>query len=352
MAAQGPGEAGGTHPAPEGTPPQTQPARFDVTEIVEAGTTAPPPYPQPNNNAQPQPAPSYAPQPYPQPPHPQPVMYPQTPHAETAYPQAAYDNWGVPTASTLPPPQPKLLLPRKTVIGACALVATSVLVLALGVATAAPPGGPTAKRTTGVAAQDQAVRAVWRTAAVQQLLPSAIKREGTETYIRLGINPNESCGQLPAAFSTDLAPGACARVLAATYVDRTQTVTATIGIVVISGTAADRIKLFQSWTPDSNSNNAAMMPHAYAVPGTVAAHYTDSQRVAWQSQDSADGTYLVYAVTGFTDGRGGPVPAAIAAGSGSALSSSSPAVQVAGDLPAAIQDLLSAQNHGGEDGAS
>jgi hypothetical protein len=95
-----------------------------------------------------------------------------------------------------------------------------------------------------------------------------------------------------------------------------------------------------------------MMPHAYPVPRTVAAQFTDAQRVAWQSQISSDGTYVVYAVAGFADGRTGPGAAAIAAGSGSALSSSSPAVQVAGDLPEAIQDLIASQVSGSQDGAS
>jgi hypothetical protein len=117
-------------------------------------------------------------------------------------------------------------------------------------------------------------------------------------------------------------------------------VTATVGIVVISGSITERLRLFQAWNADTDATKGSMMPHVYAVPGTVAAAFSDKQRVAWQSQLSVDGTYLAYAVTGFTDGRTGSGNAAIAAGSGSALSSSSPPVQVAGDLPAAIQDLL------------
>ena len=149
-----------------------------------------------------------------------------------------------------------------------------------------------------------------------------------------------SCATLPSAFTSALAPTKCVHVLSATYVDRTRTVTATVGIVVISGTITERLRLFQGWSGDTNASNGSMMPGVYAVPGTVASGFSDKQRVAWQSQLSVDGTYLAYAVTGFSDGRTGSGASAIAAGSGSALSSSSPAVQVAGDLPAAIQDLL------------
>jgi hypothetical protein len=129
-------------------------------------------------------------------------------------------------------------------------------------------------------------------------------------------------------------------VLTATYVDRTQTVTATVGIIVIGGSSADRQHLFQAWSADTNASKGSMMPHVYPVPGTVAAAFSDNERVAWQSQLSSDGTYLAYAVAGFSDGRTGSDSAAIAAGSGSALSASSPPVQVAADLPAAIQDLI------------
>jgi hypothetical protein len=285
----------------------------------------------------------------PQPPYPQPsAAYPQPP---AGYSQQPFYGWGAQGPPPIPT-QPKIAIPRRTLVNASALVVVAILALAIGLVMAQPSGGSAAKRTTGTAAQDDSVRAVWRTATVDQLLPASIKREGSETYIRLGINPDESCAKLPAAFASALSPTKCAHVLSATYADRTQTVTATVGIVVVSASAADRQKLFRSWTPDSNANNEAMMPHAYPVAGTAAAQFTDAQRVAWQSQVSTDGTYLVYAVAGFTDGRPGPDAAAIAAGSGSALSSSSPAVQVAGDLPAAIQDLLTARIQDSQGGAS
>lgn len=406
MAADDPGTSRGTHRAHEGEPEASEVTRVDVTEVVEVTSggiaevdvtevteapfiaappvtpspVAPPPPVAPPTSAtppsaqpqfivqQPVPQPVY-PQPpagYPQPPagYPQPpTAYPQQqqpyqqppagyPQPPGAYPQQPFYGWG--TQPPLPPlpPQRKISLPRRTLTTASALVIAAALALGLGVVMSQPPGGSAAKHTTGAAAQDDAARAVWRTATVEQLLPASIKREGSETYIRLGINPDESCAKLPTAFTGDLAPTKCAHVLSATYADRTQTVTATVGIVVLSGTVADRLRFFQTWTPDSNANNAAMMPHTYPIPRTVAAQFTDAQRVAWQSQASADGTYLVYAVAGFTDGRTGPGAAAISAASGSALSSSSPAVQVAGDLPAAIQDLLASQIQGSQGGAS
>ena len=226
---------------------------------------------------------------------------------------------------------------------AAGLILIAVLALVGGIAMATPNGGSSAQPSTGSAAADNTVRALWRSVPANELLPASLTREGTESYIRLGIDPDEACSTLPTAFTAALAPAACSRVLTATYVDRTQTVTATVGVVVIAGTTANRLHLFQSWTADAYATKDAMMPHVYTVPGTVAGAFTDKQRVAWQSQVSTDGTYLVYSVAGFADGRTGPNAAARAAGSGSALTSDSPPVQVAGDLPAAIQNLLAAK---------
>lgn len=142
---------------------------------------------------------------------------------------------------------------------------------------------------------------------------------------------------------TALSPAGCDKVVQATYVDRTQTVTATVGIVLISGSDSVRQSLYKTWTPDAYSLSTAMMPFAYPVPGTAAANFQDPQRVTWNSEVLDDGSYLVYTVAGFTDGRVGPSAANRSASSGSALESDSPPVQVASDLPSAIAQVLVAQ---------
>lgn len=240
-----------------------------------------------------------------------------------------------------PPPAPRVS--RRAILASLATVSLAVVALVGAISFAAPTGGAAAHPSTGAVAQDQSLRSLWRTASAGDLLPSTLNREGTETYIRLGVDPDESCAHLPAAFTAALTPAACSRAIEASYVDRTQTVTATVGIVVLSGSTGDRLRLFQTWTSDAYSTKDAMMPHAYPVAGTLAAQFSDAQRVTWQSQVSTDGTYLVYAVTGFTDGRTGPDASARASHSGSALSTDSPAVQVAGDLPTAIQIILTAK---------
>ena len=343
-------------PYPQASAPQPPYARPAVPQPPYGQSPMPqPPYPQPSAPQLPYGQPSAPQAPYaqslaPQPPYAQPSM-PQPPYAQASPPpppyfqqqqqqplppQPPYYGWGAP----LPPPPPRPRIPRRAIATASAIILLAGGAIAGGIELAKSSSGPTAQPTTGDAALDAAARAVWRTTPINQLLPSTITREGSESYIRLGINPDDSCAALPSAFTAAIAPTKCAHLLSATYVDRTQTVTVTVGIVVISGTITDRLKLFQDWNADTDATKGSMMPHVYPVPNTVAAAFSDKQRIAWQSQLSVDGTYLAYAVAGFTDGRTGADNAAIAAGSGSALSASSPAVQVAGDLPAAIQDLL------------
>lgn len=329
----------------------TQPASAEVPGTPGQQPDPPQPYPHPAYPQQP-PYDPYAQDQYAQPTAPQ-QAYAQTPYpSPSPYPQSPpqqppFYGWGA-----IPSPTPRPRIPLRAIAAALAIIVVAGSAVAGGLAMARSSSGTTTRPTTGSAAQDAAARAIWRTTPVNQLLPPTITREGTESYIRLGIQPDDSCASLPDAFTAELAATKCVHVLTATYADRTQTVTATVGIVVLSGTVPERLRLFQAWSGDVNATKAAMMPHVYAVPGTVASGFSDKQRVAWQSQLSVDGTYLVYAVAGFTDGRAGPTAAVIAAGSGSAVSSSSPAVQVAGDLPAALQDLLANKIQAAQGGAS
>jgi hypothetical protein len=277
---------------------------------------------------------------YPQPPAPTPAQTPSMPNVVYTQPAVSAHGWG--TQPPLPPPK-RPSLPRRTVAGAAGMLAVAIAATATAVAVASQSNTNAAQPSKGAAVQDANLRALWRTVPAADLLPAELKREGTETYVRLGLNADETCAKLPAPFTSALAPATCSRVIEATYVDRTQTVTATVGIVVLAGTTANRLGLYQSWTADANAAKTDMMPHTYAVPDTVAVNFADAQRITWQSQVSPDGTYLVYTVAGFTDGRTGPDAAARASGSGSALTADSPPVQVAGDIPAAIQNVLAAK---------
>ena len=181
---------------------------------------------------------------------------------------------------------------------------------------------------------DEAVRALWRTKPVEQVFPATVTL-GSQ-YVRLGVADAAGCDVLPQDFRLELtteAPGtSCVKVLRATYTDITQTVFATVGVVAIGGPASARDKVWRQWTPDSAAKQPDTMPDVFPVPHTVAAGFTDSQRVVWDSQASNDGSYLVYVVSAFADGRVGSTDSELRSGLGKALAADSPPVQAASGL--------------------
>jgi hypothetical protein len=255
--------------------------------------------------------------------------------------QAFGAGGGYPGAA--PPPVRGRRSPRRP-LAAVLVLLVAFAVVGVGYAwsggTAAVDAG--AASASADAAGDAATRALWRTASAAALLPAELSREGTEVYYRLAVDPSESCALLPAPFVKALGPAGCLRVLQATYVDSTESVVATVGIVVAGGSAAQRGTLFQNWTADSFARRYPLMPSTYPVRATLASNFRNAQRIAWMSSISNDGTYVTYAVSGFVDGRQGPDAAAFAQGNEPELQSDSPPVQVADDLSTAVLDGLNA----------
>ena len=226
-------------------------------------------------------------------------------------------------------------MPERWWVGAAASVVVGAAVAAAAVL-ATSGSAPAAKPAVVPSSQlaDESVRAMWRTRPVEQVFPETVT-SGSQ-YVRLGLSGAAGCDVLPKAFVTQLAadaPGtSCVRVLRATYTDVTQTVFATVGVVVVGGEAAARDKVWRQWSPDADAKRPELMPGVLPVPKTVAAGFADSQRIVWNSQASNDGSYLVYVVSGFADGRAGTTAAQLRAGSGKALVADSPPVQAASGL--------------------
>jgi len=240
----------------------------------------------------------------------------------------------------MPPPQGSAdagRMPKRYWVGALLSVVVGAAIAAVSISTTSGSDQPV--KPLGVLASPQArtqsqakgaaVQALWRTKPAEQLFPSTVT-SGSQ-YLRLGVADAAGCDVLPKDFTAELskvAPGtSCVKVLRATYTDVTQTVFATVGIVVIDGDVAARDKVWRQWTPDSDSRRPELMPDVVPVSSTVAAGFADSQRVAWNSQAADDGAYLVYVVSGFADGRAGTTDAQLRAGSGKALAADSPPVQ-------------------------
>jgi hypothetical protein len=174
---------------------------------------------------------------------------------------------------------------------------------------------------------------------------------GGDKYVRLGTASPAGCDVLPQSFRTALATAApatrCVAVLRATYTDTTRTVLATVGIVVIGGTASARDQVWRQWTPDSDAKKPDLMPDVFPVAGTPAAKFANAQRIVWNSEATADGAYLTYVVTGFADGRAGSTTEQITSGGGRALLADSPPVQAAVDLtPVFVTQLSTLEKNG------
>lgn len=263
-------------------------------------------------------------------------------------PQQFGGSPGLPAWPSAVPPQAPQAPPRRSPGRILAAVVVVILAVgAVGLGLAVSGGGPAAAAGAGPGSGDSsadvAARALWRTAPADRLLPPQLEREGTEAYYRLAVDADESCGQLPAAFREALAPAGCVRLVQATYVDSTESLVATVGLVVTGGTAAQRGTLFENWTADAYARQYAMMPLTYPVRATLATGFGNPQRIAWMSGISDGGGYVAFTVAGFVDGRVGPGAAAFGQGTASVLSSSSPPVQAASDLPPVVLDALSAE---------
>jgi hypothetical protein len=158
-------------------------------------------------------------------------------------------------------------------------------------------------------------RNVWRNTPVDQLFPPTYTEKGggpggaDRSWTRIGVAPPAGCA---AAFDPllrkVLAPVGCVRLLRATYVDSTSTTVTTVGLLVTSGEAPAMSALNLRWSNDKLGQRADLVPKAVAFPGTAAASFGDRQRGSWAVQVSADLPFVVYAVSGFADGRTMPTP--------------------------------------------
>lgn len=202
------------------------------------------------------------------------------------------------------------------------------LVLGLGLFTGAATGAlinhdPAAVGTT----QGAYARAgdLWHSVPVDTLLPPVVSRPGAgpggadRTYTRIGVAPAAGCaGAFDPLLAKVLAPVGCVQVLRATYVDATSSRVTTVGLLVTGGDAAGMSALNHRWTSEHLGSRLDLMPHPVAFPGTAAASFGDAQRASWTVSVSATLPVVVYAVSGFADGRPvpEPQPAAVATAPG------------------------------------
>ncbi|MFC7217868.1 hypothetical protein ACFQLX_06750 [Streptomyces polyrhachis] len=172
-----------------------------------------------------------------------------------------------------------------------------------------------------VAAYDR-VRELWHSEPVDTLLPPVLHGKGSgpgrsdRTWVRVALAPDSPCAAgLDAPLARELAPAGCARLLRATYSDASGSSVITVGLLFAEAGPAPLRRLAARFEREHLGERPGLLPRPYAAPGTPAARFGDRQRAGWTVGVLAGAPVVVYAVSGFADGRvvAHPQPAARAA---------------------------------------
>lgn len=163
--------------------------------------------------------------------------------------------------------------------------------------------------TAAEVAYDDA-RALWREVPVDELFPAELMGPGAgpggadRRWLRVGVAPDSDCAQaFDRLLGQALAPVGCHRLLRATYVDETETTVTTVGMLF---TEADRrgMREFRGrFAAEELATRTGRLPRPYAVPGTAAERFGEAQRGSWTVRVLTSVPVVVFAVTGFSNGR-------------------------------------------------
>ncbi|MGW6455780.1 hypothetical protein ACWF94_07600 [Streptomyces sp. NPDC055078] len=153
-------------------------------------------------------------------------------------------------------------------------------------------------------------RSVWHSTPVDTLFPRTLSGRGAgpgradREWTRIAVAPDSGCAPaLDPLLVTTLRPVGCARVLRATYRDATSSHVTTVGMVFTVADAAAMRALNTRFTAEGLAGRRDLMPRAFPVAGTAAAGFGDRQRASWTVKVRTDAPVVVYAVSGFADGR-------------------------------------------------
>ncbi|MEV5609871.1 hypothetical protein [Streptomyces sp. NPDC052225] len=160
---------------------------------------------------------------------------------------------------------------------------------------------------------------LWHGIPVDRLFPPTLKGEGAgpggadRTWTRIAVAPDSGCkGAFDPLLRKALRPAGCLRLLRATYTDATQSNVTTVGLMFTRADAEASQALRTRFTEQGLDRRTDLMPRPYAAQGTAAAGFGDAQRASWTIDVLTDAPVVVYAVSGFADGRtvADPEPAA------------------------------------------
>ncbi|WP_236576245.1 hypothetical protein [Streptomyces sp. HF10] len=207
-----------------------------------------------------------------------------------------------------------------------AVVAGVCLVLGLGLIGGAVAGSWIAEDHENSAAQGFAAAVpAWHSVPVDTLFPPVVQGAGEgpggadRTWTRVAVAPDGGCadGFDPLLWKV-LAGAGCRRLLRATYTDATQSYVTTVGLLFTRADPAGMSALATRFRTQHLAARPDLMPRPYAAPDTPAAGFGDAQRATWTISVRTDVPVVVYAVSGWADGRSvdTPQPAADAVRAG------------------------------------
>ncbi len=224
--------------------------------------------------------------------------------------------------TTLLRPIGSRLKPRTAAAAAC-------VVLGLGLIGGATTGSMLTGDDDGPPSVQAAYREagqLWHGVPVDRLFPRTLKGEGAgpgradRTWTRIAVAPDSTCAHaFDPLLHKALRSAGCLRLLRATYTDATQSNVTTVGLMFTKADAEATKALRSRFLEQGLDRREDLMPRPYAAKGTVAEGFGDRQRASWTINILTDAPVVVYAVSGFADGRSvsEPQPAADAMKSGS-----------------------------------
>ncbi|HEX5568703.1 MAG TPA: hypothetical protein VFY14_17560 [Streptomyces sp.] len=207
-----------------------------------------------------------------------------------------------------------------------AIAAAVCLLLGIGLLGGAAAGAWLTGDSGGRPATGYAkARSLWHETPVDTLFPRTLEGEGAgpgeadRLWTRIAVAPDGDCpGAFDPLLDKVLSPVGCERLLRATYVDETSSSVTTVGLLFAEADAKGMRALHERFEEEDLQRRTDLMPRPYAARGTVAARFGDAQRASWTIRVLTDVPVVVYAVSGFADGRtiGRPQPVAEAVAEG------------------------------------
>ncbi|MGA5440959.1 hypothetical protein ACPCKW_15725 [Streptomyces griseoincarnatus] len=166
------------------------------------------------------------------------------------------------------------------------------------------PEGPGTRHAFAVAGD------LWHEVPVDQLFPPTVQGRGAgpgeadRGWTRIAVAPDSGCkGAFDALLTRALAPVGCERLLRATYTDATQSHVTTVGLLFTEADAAGMEALARRFERERLDRRGDLMPLPYAAKDTAAEGFGPDQRASWAISVLTDAPVVVYAVSGWADGR-------------------------------------------------